>query len=74
MNMRHIARITATGALLTRAAKIAASRTFPAWIDAAESGVVPAIVVPRVRDSLVLRLVDGRRARERTLAHATAVH
>jgi hypothetical protein len=70
--MRHIARITATGALLKRAARLAASHTFPAWIDACEGGVVP-VVVPRVRDSLVLRLVDGRRARERTLAHATGV-
>jgi len=72
--MRHIARITATGALLKKAAKLAASHTFPAWIDASESGVVPSVVVPRVRDSLVLRLVDGRRARERTFAHATGGH
>jgi hypothetical protein len=72
--MRHIARISATGALLKKAAKLAASHTFPAWIDASESGVVPATVVPRVRDALVLRLVAGRRARERTLAPATAAH
>jgi hypothetical protein len=69
--MRHIARIKATGKLLKRAASIAASRTFPAWIDATEYGVAPSTVVPRVRDSLVLRLVAGRRQdRERALIHA----
>jgi len=73
--MRHISRISATGALLKEAATLAASHTFPAWIDATESGVVPATVIPRVRDSLVLRLVAGRRqARERTFAHATGAH
>jgi hypothetical protein len=69
--MRHIVKISATGALLKKAASIAASRSFPAWIDASEYGVPPA-VIPRVRDSLVLRLVAGRRqARERILIHAT---
>lgn len=71
--MRHIARITATGSLLKRAASLAASQSFPAWIDAAECGVVPATAVPRVRDSLILRLVAGRRqARDRALIHATS--
>ena len=69
--MRHIARITATGALLKKAATIAVSRTFPAWIEASEYGVTPSTVIPRVRDSLVLRLVAGRRqSRERALIHA----
>jgi len=73
--MRHSPRITATGALLKKAATIAASHTFPAWIDATEYGVPPSTVVPRVRDSLVLRLVAGRRqARERGLIHATPAH
>jgi hypothetical protein len=73
--MRNIARISATGALLEKAATLAVSHTFPAWIDATERGVVPSTVVPRVRDSLVLRLVAGRRqARERTFAHATGAH
>jgi hypothetical protein len=72
MNMRHIAKISTPGALLKKAASIAASRSFPAWIDASEYGVPPACVLPRVRDNLVLRLVAGRRqARERTLIHAT---
>jgi hypothetical protein len=75
MNMRHIAKIPTTGALLKTAATIAASRTFPAWIDATEYGVPPSTVIPRVRDGLVLRLVAGRRqARERTLIHATGAH
>jgi hypothetical protein len=71
MTMRHIAKVTATGALLKRAATFAASHPFPAWIDSAECGVPPSTVIPRIRDSLVLRLVAGRRqARERTLYHA----
>jgi hypothetical protein len=72
--MRHIARISATGALLKKAATLAATHTFPAWIDATEYGVTPAAAVPRIRDSLVLRLVAGRRARDRTLIHATGAH
>jgi hypothetical protein len=38
-----------------------AESTFPAWIDAAEYGVIPSSVMPRVRDNLGLRLVAGRR-------------
>ena len=73
--MRHIARISATGALLKKAATLAASHTFPAWIDATEYGVSPATAVPRIRDGLVLRLVAGRcQARDRTLIHATGAH
>jgi hypothetical protein len=73
--MRHTARIAAPGALLKKAATIAASHTFPAWIDATEYGVPHSTVIPRVRDSLVLRLVAGRRQeRERSLIHATPAH
>jgi len=75
--MRHIERISATGRLIKKAAKIAAAarsaatRTFPAWIDASEYGVAASTVMPRVRDGLVLRLVAGRRqARDRTFIHA----
>jgi hypothetical protein len=75
LNMPNIARISSTGALLKKAASLAVSRSFPAWIDAAEYGVTPATVVPRVRDSLVLRLVAGRRqTREQTLIHASGAH
>ncbi|HEY1794144.1 MAG TPA: hypothetical protein VGG34_14605 [Opitutaceae bacterium] len=42
-------------------------RTFPAWIDSQEFGVAHACAIPRIRDSLVLRLVAGRR-------RANAVH
>jgi hypothetical protein len=38
-----------------------APRTFPAWIDAQDFGVANACAIPRIRDSLVLRLVAGRR-------------
>jgi hypothetical protein len=46
--------------------------TYPAWIDSQDFGVSHACAVPRIRDSLVLRLVAGRRqARAVTLLHAT---
>ncbi len=50
-------------------------RAFPAWIDASEFGLPHACAVPRVRDSLVLRLVAGRR-RERIASplNATGAH
>ena len=72
--MRHIVKISATS-VLKKAASLASSPTFPAWIDATEYGVPPSSVIPRVRDSLVLRLVAGRRqARERTFIHASGAH
>lgn len=68
--MRNISRISATPALLRKAA-LAVSSAFPAWTDASEYGVAPTIVVPRVRDNLGLRLVAGRRReRDKTLIHA----
>lgn len=47
------------------AATLLAERQFPAWVDAAEGGVAYplAVVMPRVRDSLVLRLVAKRKPR-----------
>ena len=75
MNMRHLTKISATSVLLKKAASLASTPTFPAWIDATEYGVPPSSVMPRVRDSLVLRLVAGRRqSRDRTLLHATGAH
>ncbi len=71
--MRNTARISATKTLLQKAASIAVSHTFPAWIDATEYGVGPSIVMPRVRDNLGLRLVAGRRQeRDRNFIHATS--
>lgn len=68
--MRHYSKISATKALISRASRVV-GESFPAWIDASESGVVAACVMPRVRDGLVLRLVAGRRqSRGRTLLHA----
>ena len=73
--MRNIGRISATKTLLQKAASIAASRTFPAWIDSAESGAGHRTVMPRVRDGLVLRLVAGRRqGRDASPFHATGAH
>jgi hypothetical protein len=72
--MPNTARISSTRTLLGRAASIAVSGTFPAWIDPTEYGV-PSVVVPRVRDNLVLRLVAGRRQeRDRNLIHASGAH
>jgi hypothetical protein len=44
-------------------ASAAARRVFPAWIDAGESSVsAPGhLVLPRVRDALVLRVVSRRK-------------
>lgn len=56
------------------AAALLASRQFPAWIDAAD-GVIncpPALVVPRVRDCLVLRVVPRRKSR--SLPDVRCVH
>jgi hypothetical protein len=53
-----------------------ARRPFPAWIDAAETGVSfsasSVVVTPRVRDSLVLRLVAKRKFRN--LPDAPGLH
>jgi hypothetical protein len=71
--MRNITRISATRRLLRKAASIAVSHTFPAWIDAAEYGIASSLVTPRVRDNLGLRLVAGRRQeRDKSLIHATS--
>jgi hypothetical protein len=46
--------------------------TYPAWIDSQDFGIAHACAVPRIRDSLVLRLVAGRRQdRAAPLIHAT---
>ena len=70
--MNPSAKMPSTRAMLKEAATMAVSHTFPAWIDANDFSVAHSCAVPRVRDSLVLRLVAGRRsARPRTLIHAT---
>lgn len=53
------------------AADLLANRQFPAWVDAAESGLFTplAVVMPRVRDSLCLRLVAKRRPRNSSDAY-----
>jgi hypothetical protein len=73
--MHSSSKISATRELLEKAASIAVSHTFPAWIDSTEYGCVQACAVPRVRDSLVLRLVAGRRQdRPRQMINATGAH
>jgi hypothetical protein len=71
--MNHSTKLSATHSLLQKAASIAVSHTFPAWIDAGDCIGIPSAVMPRVRDGLVLRLVAGRRQeRDRSLVHATS--
>jgi hypothetical protein len=49
----------------------ASRTTYPAWIDSQDFGVAHACAIPRIRDSLVLRLVAGRRqSRAHPLEHA----
>lgn len=67
--MPYAARISPTRLPLRKvAATLLAHCQFPAWIDAAESGAMAplAVVMPRVHDSLGLRLVVRRRARNLT--------
>jgi hypothetical protein len=69
--MNHSSNLTVSRLLLKKAATLAVSHTFPAWIDATEFGVVHSSAIPRVRDCLVLRLVAGRRsARPSSFLHA----
>ena len=50
-------------ALKRRSAVGAPGRAFPAWIDAGETAVAPSapLVLPRVRDALVLRTISRRK-------------
>ncbi len=70
--MSQSSKISSTRALINKAASIAVSHAFPAWIDANDFAVAHSSAIPRVRDGLVLRLVAGRRQeRSKTLIHAT---
>ena len=70
--MNHSAKLSSSRALFKKAASIAVSHTFPAWVDSTEFGVLHSSAVPRIRDSLVLRLVAGRRQeRSGSFIHAT---
>lgn len=64
--MHHAAPVSPSRLPLRKvAAALLNRRQFPAWIDAADGGVpcLLAIVVPRVRDSLTLRIVPRRKSR-----------
>jgi hypothetical protein len=70
--MNHSAKLSSSRALFKRAASIAVSHTFPVWVDSTEFGVLHSSAVPRIRDSLILRLVAGRRQeRGVSFIHAT---
>ncbi len=64
MNRSAKAKVSAVRASLRKvAAALVLRPAFPAWIDA-EQGVAfsASVVTPRVRDCLVLRLVEGRKS------------
>jgi hypothetical protein len=69
--MRRAAKVKVAAARIPT--RKSAHRAFPAWIDASERGVSFAAkknVTPRVRDSLVLRVVRKQQpARARSSAH-----
>ncbi len=70
--MNHPTKVSSTRALLNKAASLAVSHAFPAWIDANDFAVAHSSAIPRVRDGLILRLVAGRRQeRSKPLIHAT---
>ena len=70
--MKNSVRLTSIRMITRKAAS--AESTFPAWIDAAEYGVVSSSVMPRIRDNLGLRLVAGRRQeRDQGFLHAHGV-
>jgi hypothetical protein len=70
--MHHTGKITSAHDLMKDSTPAPSPRsTYPAWIDSQDFGVAHACAVPRIRDSLVLRLVAGRRQeRARPFIHA----
>jgi hypothetical protein len=58
--MHHTGKTTAHDSM-KHSIPVTPQRSFPAWIDSQDFGVAHACAVPRIRDSLVLRLVAGRR-------------
>ena len=56
------AKVSAVRASLRQdAAALALRPAFPAWIDAEQGISYPATVTPRVRDCLILRLVERKK-------------
>jgi hypothetical protein len=70
--MHHTGKTSSAHELMKDSTPHPTSRsTYPAWIDSQDFGMAHACAVPRIRDSLVLRLVAGRRqVRARPLIHA----
>jgi hypothetical protein len=70
--MHHTGKLASARDLIKDSTSHPVSRTtYPAWIDSQDFGMAHACAIPRIRDSLVLRLVAGRRQeRARPLAHA----
>ena len=59
--MRRLTKVSSAKALI-KAASAALAPSYPAWIDASESALVPRLVIPRIRDALILRPVQIKRA------------
>lgn len=58
--MGRLAKVSPAKALLKAATAVLAP-SYPAWIDASEGGLVPRLVIPRIRDALILRPVEIKR-------------
>jgi hypothetical protein len=71
--MRRGNKVKVSAARLPLRKAAATRREFPAWIDAGERGVsfdATRVVMPRVRDGLVLRVVSkGKRPVPRKASH-----
>lgn len=65
------AKVSAVRASLRKvAAALALRPAFPAWIDAEQGIAFSAVVTPRVRDCLVLRLVERPKPALRSASYA----
>lgn len=72
--MSRTTKISSARVLLRKAAALALNRSLPAWIDASEGGTVAPVVMPFLRDALILRPVELKRLRSRTSPHASGAY
>lgn len=63
------AKVSAVRASLRKVASALVRPAFPSWIDAENGVAFSAVVSPRVRDCLVLRLVDRKKTDPLRAAH-----
>ncbi len=73
--MNRSPKISSARLILRKAAALALSRSLPAWIDSAEGGTVSPVVMPFLRDALILRPVELKRnLRVRTSPNASGAY